>query len=87
MPLAEAEDAIAMRRAGPSDDGVSASAEVTLADSSSDEIMFDLDDHLEGAGGNIETLIQPMLDSAPAPVVEGEALTAATAGGGEGGQQ
>jgi type IV secretion system protein VirD4 len=85
--LAEAEAALAMRRAGASDDGVSASAEVAPADSSSGEIKFDLDKYLARAGGSIDSLIQSMLGSAPSPVVEVEASTAAASGAGDGGRQ
>jgi hypothetical protein len=85
--LAEAEAALAMRRAGASDDGVSASAEVAPPRSSSGEIKFDLDDYLARAGGSIDSLIQSMLGSAPSPVVEVEASTAAASGAGDGGRQ
>jgi hypothetical protein len=75
------------RRAGASDDGVSASAEVAPADSSSDEIKFDLDEYLASSGGSIDSLIQSMLDSATSSVVEVEVSKAAASGGDEGGRQ
>ena len=53
VSLADAEDALATRLAGASDDGVSANAEVAASVSSSDEIKFDPDDYLGSADGNI----------------------------------